>query len=203
MKHLLEEIEVRWKGINQTIQHNGRLANPLDPYARRLKKLNGKQRKTDEDYIDIAHAEFEGSLYFDEKLGPVFPTNNILTCIVSGGKKTKHGKEAALTTFVHAADGKGDGSIVKLDYEGPRSVKELWNGGTSKFVSMMPVKIKQSRIMRCRPIFANWSLHLLIKYDSQVLDRDVLLQAMVDAGFYVGLSDYRPTYGRFEVEVLK
>jgi hypothetical protein len=203
MKRLLEEIKVRWKGINPTICHNGRLANPLDPYARRLKKLNGKQRKTDEDYIDIAKAGFEGSLYWDDVFGPGIPVDNVLACLISGGKKTKHGKEVGLTTFIHPASGNGDASMVKLDYPGPRNIRELWNNGTGKFVSMMGVKIKQSRIMRCRPIFPDWSLDLLVKFDPQVIDREVLFQSMTDAGFYVGLSDFRPRYGRFTVEEIK
>lgn len=36
-----------------------------------------------------------------------------------------------------------------------------------------------------------------------MINRDQLVQAMHDAGRFSGMGDYRPTFGRYEIEVLK
>ncbi len=41
------------------MMHNGRTKDPLDPYAKALKKLTGKRKKTDADYLEISRLEWE------------------------------------------------------------------------------------------------------------------------------------------------
>src|SRR4029077_15796900 len=148
--------------------------------------------------------EFEGSLYLDPRFGPVMPTDNILSTIINGARKSKYGREAGLAVFVEGTTNSGDIAVVRLDYEGPRDVEKLWNGGTSKFVFSRLVNVNRSKIMRTRPIFpAGWQLHFFVKFDSSVINRDAVIKSMIDGGFYVGLAEWRPRYGRFEVEVLE
>jgi hypothetical protein len=182
--------------------HRGGLANPLDPAARRIKKLSSKRRKTDEDYVDLAYAEFEGSFYWDDKHGPVVPTNNILSTTIAGAKKSKMGREAALAIFVEGTEKTGDAGVVRIDYAGPRDIEGLWNGGQGKHVSSELVTVNRAKIVRTRPIFPEWSVSFRAKFDPMVINGDAVLKAMQDAGFYVGLCEWRPRCGRFSVEVL-
>ena len=47
---------IRLVGTRPMIQHNARLANPLDPYTQALAKITGKRKKTLEDHeIGRAH----------------------------------------------------------------------------------------------------------------------------------------------------
>ena len=204
MKIALETIETKWTGISELMHHRGGLANPLDLHARKIKALSSKRKKTDEDYIDLARAEFEGSLYFDERFGPVIPADNILATLVNGAKKSKYGREAGLAIFIESVPKKGDAGVIKLDYDGPRTIEQLWGDGTGKFVSSKLVNVNRARIIRTRPIFpAGWSLHFLVRYDSSVINSDSVIKAMQDGGFYIGLAEWRPRYGRFEVEVIR
>jgi hypothetical protein len=203
MKTTLETIEVIWRGVGDIMCHRGGLANPLDPAARKIKALSSKRKKTDEDLVDLAKAEFEGSFYWDERFGPVMPTENILATIINGAKKSKYGREAGLAIFVEATTKNGDAGVVKLDYEGPREIDKLWDGGKSRFIDSRLVKVQASRVVRTRPVLPSWSLHFIVKFDSSVINRESVVKAMQDGGFYIGLGEYRPRKGRFEVEVVR
>jgi hypothetical protein len=202
LKAKLETIETVWTGETSLMVHRGGLANPLDLWARKIKKLSSKRKKTDEDYIDLARAEFEGSFYWDEKHGPVMLTNNILSTLINGAKKSKMGREAGLAIFVEGTKETGDAGIVRIDYSGPRTVEELWNNGQGKYVSSELVNVNRARVVRTRPIFPEWSLRFLVKFDPMVLNGDAVVKAQDDAGFYVGLGEWRPRYGRFSVRIL-
>jgi hypothetical protein len=203
MKSSLETMRLRFTGVSDLIHHQGTLANPLNPAARRIKALSSKRKKTDEDLVDLAKAEWQGSLYWDEKFGPVVPTDNILATITAGAKKSKYGKEVGLAVFVEGDGKTGDAGVIRLDYQGPRTKEKMWADGNSNFVFTKLVRVNQSRIVRTRPIFpVPWVLEFLLKFDANVVNGDALLKSAIDAGFYIGLCDWRPRYGRFEVEVL-
>jgi hypothetical protein len=202
MRTTFDEIEVQWTGVASLLMHNGALANPLDPRAKRIKALTGKRNKTDEDHADLARAEFDGSFYWDDRFGPVVPTDCIFATIVNGAKKSKMGREVALALFVEGTPKTGDAGVVKLEYKGPRDRNELWNGGSSPFVSSRLVTVKKARLVRTRPEFKTWSLNFNAKFDASVVNREVVVKSMIDGGFYIGLLDDRPRHGRFSVEVV-
>jgi hypothetical protein len=202
VKPELESLEVIWRGESPLICHNGRLANPLNPYARKVKSFSSKRKKTDEDFADLARIEFEGSLYLDERYGPCIPCNNILATTISGARKSKMGREIDLALFVEGTPKTGDAGVVKLEYEGPRDIAQLWGNGTSAYVDSRLVVVNRARIMRTRPIFPQWSLHFIVRFDASVVNDEGVIKSMEDAGFYSGLCDYRPRYGRFTVEIL-
>jgi hypothetical protein len=203
MKTTLESIEVKWNGVGEIMCHNGQLANPLNEHTRKIKALSSKRKKTDEDLIDLAKAEFIGSFYWDDRFGPVIPIKCILATLVAGAKKSKYGREVALAVFAEAGPKNGDTGAVRLDYDGPRDIEKLWNNGKPPFVDSQLVRVQQSRIVRTRPVFPGWSLHFFVKFDGSVINRESVIKAMVDAGFYIGLAEDRPRHGRFEVEVIR
>jgi hypothetical protein len=203
MRTELEKLEIVLHGEAALMQHNRALANPLSPGARRLKALSSKRRKTDEDLGDLARAEFEESFYWDAQLGPIVECGHVLACLIEGAKKSKLGKEANLGIFIEAIGKNGAGGDIKLEYDGPRDKARLWNGGVGKFVSSELVNVNRARILRTRPIFPEWSLHFLVKFDPNVINRESIIKALQDAGFYAGLLERRPRCGRFSVEVVK
>jgi hypothetical protein len=54
--------------------------------------------------------------------------------------------------------------------------------------------------MRYRPIFRNWSLSATVMVNEDVVNLNEVKKALVDAGALIGLGDYRPRFGRFNVE---
>lgn len=188
----MESVKVRVKGRSTLLMHSARLSNQFDPKVKEFKLLTHKKKKTDEDHLAIARFEFELGMYFDEKLGPYVPTENVRMAIIEGGRLSKLG--TAIDRAVQILEDR-----APLRYEGPRTVAALWE---SRFYDLSSVGNQSNRVMRCRPAFEGWSLDLELFFDPSMIDRSQLLAASNSAGKFIGLGDYRPRFGRFEVEVL-
>jgi hypothetical protein len=176
------------------LMHNGQLADPLNPFTKELKKFTSKKKKTDTDIEDVAKAEFMGSLYYDEEAGVYLPGHMIEAALIAGAKKHKMGTQFKSAVFVP--------NDAKLRYEGPKKSEALW--ALPKFRDVRGVKVQQSRVMRCRPIFKEWEttfeISLIDGLQVQVAD---VQQALDSAGKMCGFGDYRPKYGRFSVTDFK
>lgn len=57
--------------------------------------------------------------------------------------------------------------------------------------------VGRARIMRTRPRFDQWHIVFNISYDETKIDLNTIMDAMENAGNFVGLCDSRPKYGRF------
>lgn len=186
-------IKRRYKitGVAPLLLHSGKLSNPMDTYARDIKKISGKRKKTDEDLMEMAYLEFMGSLYVDKDNRAYIPGDNWFSCIRDGAKKTKQGKQvlSALTTC----------SNTTLKADGPDDVEERWNN--TNCVDQRSAKVGMSRVLRTRPIFDNWSTELEVDYDAELIDAEDLDRIIETAGRQVGIGDNRPRCGRFKVEV--
>ncbi|MNH31240.1 hypothetical protein D3C79_915810 [compost metagenome] len=53
--------------------------------------------------------------------------------------------------------------------------------------------------MRYRPIFLDWACQLEVAINTDVLDLQEVKKAIEDAGKLIGVCEYRPRFGRFEV----
>jgi len=178
------------KGTTPMMMHSERLANPFDPLTKDIKAISGKRKKTEDDLLDMARLEWLGGLYHDDDAGIHMPGYNVFACVVNGGKLHKLG-----STIKRAALVKDD--KIAITYEGPKTPAKLFEN--KRFVDMRSVKIGTSKVMRCRPIFPEWSLQFSIFYDENALQRADLDRCVESAGQMVGLGDYRPRFGRFEV----
>jgi hypothetical protein len=76
--------------------------------------------------------------------------------------------------------------------------RSLW--ADPDFVDCRGVKVGTAKIMRYRPIFRNWSLRASIMINEDVVNVNEVQKAAQDAGALIGLGDYRPRFGRFNVE---
>lgn len=186
----MESIKVRFNGLSPTIPHNGRLANPLDNYAKRIKEITSKRKKTDEDHAAIMRLEWEGGLYWDKEIGPYWPGINIDSLICKAAKSQKRGQD--VKRGLQVVEDK-----VPLLYKGPR---DDFDKMFELYRDVRAVKVGAATVMRCRPIFPEWSVEFTIVFDPEVFNRNDVLGFLVYAGRYVGLSDNRPRYGKFEVE---
>lgn len=186
----METLKIKLVGVSSMLMHSSRTSNPMDPEVKKFKHLTSKRKKSDEDHRDIARMEFELGMYFDAKIGPYMPGQNLLMAIVDGGKFSKLG--TAILRSVQILEDR-----VPLQYEGPRTVQALWDKG---FYDLRSVGVQAKRTMRCRACFEKWSLAVEFFYDDSMVNRDQLVSALEAAGKYSGLGDYRPLFGRFKVE---
>lgn len=191
-----ELLNVHIRGVSATMMQSDILANPLHPMAKRMSALTAKKnKKTDSDRLEMAEIEFRASLYWDRDLGPYWPDLNIERCLRDGAKMTRQGKDVERGLSVASTRN-------ALIYNGPRTADELLVD--PDFVDSRSVRVGTSRVMRCRPIFNHWELKFDLRFDPAIFKNAEEVKAIVvTAGKYVGLSVFRPRYGRFEVVSLK
>lgn len=175
----------------QVLLHNGQLSDPLNPHAKALKAVTSKKNKSDDDHIKVGELEFQGSLYIDPEMGPYIPGDMLDAAIKEGARKKRLGKifESCVTTV---------GSAYALQYDGPRTREGLW--ADPRFRDHRGVKLNKVRITRTRPKFTNWS----VKFELQLFPCEINVEnvksALVDAGTYIGIGDFRPRFGLFTVK---
>ena len=87
-------------GISPLIMHNGQTADPLNKFARELKQLSGKRKKTDEDYAAMAKIEWMAGLYVNNDGYLIVPSFVIESAIYEGAKKQKLGFRAFVQSLV-------------------------------------------------------------------------------------------------------
>jgi hypothetical protein len=178
------------RGITPLMMHSERLANPFDPLTKEIKAVTGKRKKTEDDQLEIARLEWLGGLYFDDDAGIHIPGYNMFAAIVNGGKLHKLGtaiKRAALVKEDH----------IRLVYEGPKTPDKLFED--KRFVDIRSVKVGMAKVARCRPVFKAWEMTFTVLYEETALQRQDLDRVLADTGAMIGLGDYRPRFGRFEV----
>ena len=186
--------------------HNNRLANPLNPYVREMKKLTAKRNKTDADVIEISRLEWEGGLYMhDGKVA--IPAKCLNACFLRGATKRKNGPKWREGCYI-------DNDHHVLKYKRPMinvtENGEIPNPELDKYFDALAnqdmVRVGQQTILRTRPIFTDWSLECAVLYDEALVDLRTLLQMCEDAGYRVGLCERRPekggSFGRFTVEAV-
>lgn len=185
----MKVIESTIRGTAPLLMHNGQLANPLAEATKTLKKYTSKRSKTDEDYMDVAKAEFFGSLYLNADGRVIMPADNFARMFYDAGKRFKLGTKTKEGLFVV--------EDALLAYEGPAEAVALWED--ANFRHMATVVVNRARVSRTRPVFHEWALTFEATVDTDILNPEQYDQILAAAGAYVGLGDWRPRYGRFEV----
>lgn len=188
------EFRITLTGSAPLLMHSSRLADPLNPATKALKKVTSKRTKTDDDHEEIARLEHMGSLYMDPDVGPFIPGENIARALVDGARISKQGVKVQRGVFINT-------DVNPLSYRGPRDAAGLW--ADENFRHIASVKVGQSRTQRCRPQFREWKVEAEGLLDPTVLDLTDLEAIAVTAGQMIGLGDWRPRFGRFDATVEK
>ncbi len=186
------EIVVRVTGRHPgLLQHNIRLANPLDEWTRKLKVQTGKRKKTEQTHADIAEIEFFGSLYLNDKGRPIIPATWFEGAIIDASKRAKLGKIAKAAILV------ADNAVLK--FSGPQKTAKRQTDPTCQLAAM--VNVSGKRVLRTRPLFRDWSTEVVYSVDLDIMKMDEFTEALKCASG-IGIGDYRPRYGRFDAEII-
>lgn len=189
---MIQKLSFKIKGIAPLMMHNGRLADPDDPYSRAMKVITSNRKKTDADLEEIARLEFLGGLYLNKDEQVVIPGFVFeATLIGKGGaaRKERMGKEAAAALWVTRD--------FPLIYDGPQTPDELWKD--KQFVDQSMVRVQTSKVKRTRPIFRDWDAEIVVEFNDNLIDEKQVKRWIEVAGEQVGLCDWRPRLGRFSV----
>lgn len=206
---MYKQIEFQIKGIVPCIQHNGQLADPMNPIVKEIKKVSSKRKKTDDDLRLMGELEWLGGLYTTEPLEFKFASNgNGRLLNVSGGGEVCWPGENLESMLIAAAKINKLGKLFQsgiiidgnfpLAYQGKESIPSLFQ--KDDYFYVRSVVIQRNRVMRTRPIFSNWALSFTVNYLPDVIDQSQIVEAVKIAGVRIGLSEYKPRFGRFTVE---
>ncbi len=190
----MKTINVTITAICPMLMHSDRTANPLDEYAKALKKITSKRKKTEEDHAKISALEFEASMYYDPDNGYYMPSANIEACLINSAKHYKKG------TLIKQAVIVPENGSFDFPHSSTKPSK-LYN--KNGYVDMRTVKVGMSKNVRTRPIFHEWIVNFTVFLDTNKMEPEEIREIVENAGKYVGLGDYRPRFGRFELTHFK
>jgi hypothetical protein len=186
----MDTITFEIEGLSPLLMHNERLANQLDPATKRMKEITGKKKKTEEDLLALAWAEFEGGLYIDDDVGPYMPGTWIDGTFRDSAKMIRRGTD--IKRGLQVVDDR-----VALLYEGPRDSEKMWAAG---MYDQRMVKNQMNKVLRTRPRFNKWKARFQVSFDTGLFDRQTVISILENAGKMIGLGDYRPRFGKFNVK---
>lgn len=187
----MRTIQFKITGASPLLMHDDKTANPLNEYSKKLKALTSKRKKTDDDLLEIARIEWEASLYYTKQKGYFIKGDCFAASFLEAAKSKKLG-----TAFKQAVSIPDDPMLVfpHMKLTPDKLFDKL------QYVDMRTVKVMRNKVMRCRPIFNDWSCEVTVFFDETRLDELEIEQIVAHAAQYIGVCDYRPKYGRFTAE---
>lgn len=174
------------------LMHSARALDKFSPEHKAISAFTAKKKKTEQDLMEIAKLEFIAGMHYSQALGPIVPAEYLKATLIAAAKREKAGQAAKSGVLVE--------QDFKLLYDGPRDRDKMWESG--KFHFTCAVRVQAQRVMRTRPYFPQWSAEVAVLTLPDVVDCRQLTSWMETAGALVGFGDWRPEYGRFEVEVI-
>lgn len=190
---------VHLKGITPMIIHNGRTASPLDEYAKKMKTITSKRKKTEEDIGKLLDIQWESCLYWHKERGLHMPVENLLAALLKAARKHKIGPLISGFFFEEFV-----GFPILTEYH--KDLKKLTESEANKFVKI--VAIQRSKTLSCRPIFRDWELKFEFYIDEETINLDEVQTILFTMSKRIGLgvwtqSSPKPgSYGRFLIKSL-
>jgi hypothetical protein len=182
----------RLVGVAPLLQHNGQLADPLNQWAKALKKITGKAKKTEADHEELARLEWMGGLYL-YKGAPCIPGIAYQATLINAAKSLKKGAKAKAGLVCE--------DNFPLQYDGPADPMMLWADERFRDRTSMCVGGK-NRVMRTRPRFETWSADITVAFNDELLNPDDIHDFIRIGGDQIGLLEGRPRYGRYQATKL-
>jgi hypothetical protein len=198
----IRKANVVLNGTTDILLHNGQTADPRNQYAKAMKMISGKRKKTDADLDQLAKVEWFAGLYLgklpDGSVTTVLPSHVLESAFIAGAKKSKRGVQTKSGLFVDSQavlnfEGKPEGQLDETALKD--SLDALYEAGQHHLT--VGVKVSTSKVMRTRPKFSGWSAECQIEFDDAVMTFADVQEVIEDAGRLVGVGDWRPKFGRF------
>lgn len=187
------EILVEAIGTKPLLLHNVDLANPLNPWSRKMAELRGtpSKRRTEKWHEEMAYANFMGAFYdIPEVDGIAVPSENLRRSIISAAKISRLGTAVLRALSVTAA-------ASSLIFDGPKDPQTLWDSG--KFQLTRMIRGTGGASPTTYPMFRDWALRVPFDLDESVLNERDLREVTERAGRIEGLGASRKQgYGRYD-----
>lgn len=152
------------------------------PEAEEISKKQNSKRVAAKDYT----AEEYDHLYTNKRGEVIQPASHIESCMV----------KAANEFFIKGHKGKRFSDRVKAFVEvQPAEIVHKIQDWHARFVV-----IQRNRVLRWRPCLPSWSLAFqVVLKDPEAVPSATVHEILEYGGRYIGIGDYRPKFGQFEV----
>jgi len=177
-------IHVKVRGMSPLLQHRFIFSDEKDD-----NKVTGGQK----DYSQ----EWKASLYYDDTLGIYQPAVHIEAAMITAAASEKiagKGNKTYKDMFKAA--------VFVTPEKIPHGITGDLDGLVKKgrlLVDRQRVTINKAAVERLRPRFEEWELSFDIEVHSDQISAAVVKKILTHAGAYIGIGDFRPKFGRFEV----
>ena len=190
----MKTIKVRIHGIAPLLMNSNRGVNHLDPLVKEAKQITSKGSKkiTDDEHARLLQIKWLLGIYYDEELGPYIPSANVEGTIRNAAKTIRRGPDTKFGIQVLP-------DKIPLIYDGPRKLEDLWADSKHQDFRVGKMKATGSSVSLLRPRFDIWTLEFILVYDEKVFSDSTIKELLITGGHKIGLCDYRPKYGRFDV----
>lgn len=193
----IQTLEARFSGFSPLLQNNPRTVDPFDKYAVMKKPLSAKRKKTDEDILELRKIEIESKVFWDEG-GVYVPTRWVMASLAKNAYSIAKISKDKIRGAVFTTTSK-----AKLTYDGMEQVKEITDiSKNERFNTLLILPQQNVRLAKAFPIFHKWSFTVGLEYDDTVVDLSSLKSILTYAAKYNGFGDFRPSYGRAELEII-
>lgn len=146
-------------------------------------KMEKDEGKKDKKYIPEEEAQEKS--YYDEEIGYYVPSSHVEACLREAAKNFKQKKSNYKNTILS--------SVFVSENKIPLGKK--YDEIDQRFC-----RIQRQGIVRSRPMWNKWQLSFNIQYDEERISADKIKDILVEGGALKAIGDYRPKFGRFEVE---
>lgn len=190
-------MKIELTGLGPMLQHSERLANPRDPYAKKLGEftaIKGRQ-KTDEIIAQQVYWEARGGCWETDDGFLGIPRRAAFASLYNAAKATKQGKQVERAIlFADVVDPiLINGAPVSCD-------SHLADGSN---IDIRSVGVNGRRVMRSRPIVpAGWQCVIEFELLPDVLDERNLLPILERAGRLERIGDFRRAFGQYRARVV-
>jgi hypothetical protein len=133
--------------------------------------------------------EAKKGLYLNKEGVPIQPAVHIEGATIKAAQDFKLKGRKTYSNFCKA-------SLMILEREIPFDNEEAdkW------VVDEQPVVIQRARVLCWRPRWDKWSFHFTLRNLQPTMLDDLTLRKILEkAGTFIGIGDFRPKFGRFEV----
>jgi hypothetical protein len=198
----MQQVTFHIVGLTPYLQHNARLADPMDWFTREVKKLTDKGVNMTEADEDMKfRLQWEGGLYLDDENRVVVPGTHLVGAFVTAAKAMKKGQQVRNGVMSPQMS-------FRLGYKGPQdfeALKAAAFGDDARFRDVRMVNPrgkggKGTKAMKCRPRFPDWSLRFSLLFNDEMVSREQMIRFCEILSTQVGLSDDRNVMGgRFDI----
>lgn len=189
------QIEISAVGTKPLLLHNVDLANPRNPWFRKMAELRGtpSRSRTDKWLDEMEYAGFMGGFYdIPEIDGVAIPAENVRQCLIGAAKSARLGTKAsgAIGVIIPAVQ------VMFTGWENLRKPEALWEDGRYKITRM--IRGSGGASPTTYPMFSDWAVKVAFELDERIMNLSTLTQVAEQAGRSVGLGACRKQgYGRF------